>query len=197
MHIKLAVMMLVLCTTVACKNTSTTANKICLMIHPFEDLSRREAEDVHLFLKDYTNNVYLGKTLPFPSSAWNAARKRYRADSLLKFLLVQHRADTISIGLTHYDISTTKKEHLDWGVMGLGYRPGRSCIISSYRLSPRKNTNQFKKVTLHEIGHTLGLEHCKMKTCLMRDAEGKNPLDEEKEFCVQCKSFLRSKGFGR
>jgi archaemetzincin len=34
-----------------------------------------------------------------------------------------------------------------------------------------------------------------MKTCFMRDAEGGNPLNEEKEFCSTCKSFLVKKGW--
>lgn len=35
-----------------------------------------------------------------------------------------------------------------------------------------------------------------MPRCLMRDAEGKNPLDAEKDFCAQCKGELRGLGFG-
>jgi len=48
---------------------------------------------------------------------------------------------------------------------------------------------------LHEPGHTAGFPHCAVKACLMRDAEGRNPLDEEKDFCDNCKSFLKAKGW--
>ncbi|NJO88124.1 MAG: matrixin family metalloprotease [Chloroflexia bacterium] len=47
-------------------------------------------------------------------------------------------------------------------------------MISTYRI---KNTNQkkflarLKKVSVHELGHNLGLKHCKSDKCLMRDAE--------------------------
>jgi archaemetzincin len=93
------------------------------------------------------------------------------------------------------DISTTKNGIKDWGIMGLGYRPGKSCVVSDFRMAVKNRNQQFYKVVLHELGHTEGLPHCKTKTCLMRDAEGGNHLDEEKDFCKNCKDFLLNKGW--
>lgn len=33
------------------------------------------------------------------------------------------------------------------------------------------------------------------KSCLMRDAEGKNLLDQEHEFCSSCKKYLKEKNW--
>lgn len=41
--------------------------------------------------------------------------------------------------------------------MGLGYRPSKACVVSSFRLQARNRREQFLKVLLHEIGHTYGL----------------------------------------
>ncbi|WP_317125309.1 hypothetical protein [Flavobacterium cutihirudinis] len=103
--------------------------------------------------------------------------------------------DSVIVGLSNSDISTTKNGISDWGVMGLGYNPGTACVVSDFRLSVKNKNQQFYKLVLHELGHTAGLPHCKIKTCLMRDAEGGNPLDQEKCFCKDCKSFLKSKGW--
>lgn len=46
-----------------------------------------------------------------------------------------------------------------------------------------------------ELGHTQGLNHCPEKTCLMRDAEGKDHLNELKDFCPKCKSVLVKVGW--
>ena len=81
----------------------------------------------------------------------------------------------------------------DFGVMGLGYRPGNACVASTFRLNAENKSEQFYKVAIHELGHTQGLKHCPDKTCFMRDAEGKNPTNEEKDFCQNCKKVLRSK----
>ena len=60
--------------------------------------------------------------------------------------------------------------------MGLGYRPGNSCVVSTFRL---KTTNKLlfykrlEKVVLHELGHNLGLPHCENPKCVMTNAAEK------------------------
>jgi archaemetzincin len=83
----------------------------------------------------------------------------------------------------------------DWGVMGLGLQPGNACVISSFRLSKTDLRNQLFKVAIHELGHTQGLPHCRNLSCFMRDAEGKNPIDQETDFCPKCKAILKKKGW--
>ncbi|NJM79535.1 MAG: matrixin family metalloprotease [Flavobacterium sp.] len=121
-----------------------------------------------------------------PKSAFIQVKSaRFRADSIIR---IQNRIefDTIDyiLGLTQRDISTTKKDkdgntktpkykYEDWGIMGLAYCPGKSCIVSSFRLQHKNSAiylDRLKKVTVHEFGHNLGLPHCPNKKCVMTDA---------------------------
>ena len=118
-------------------------------------------------------------------------------DTTPKIINIQPFGDinaTQTIGLTNKDISTTKGKFKDWGVMGLGFCPGKACVVSTFRLSKKETLDQLYKISVHELGHTHGLPHCTTKTCFMRDAEGKNPLKEETNFCPKCKLFLQTKG---
>ncbi len=132
-----------------------------------------------------------------PSTAYYAPRHRYKADSLPKFQLTSlpNNCETV-IGITQKDISTTNAYGQDWGIFGLGYRPGKACIISTHRLhcnSPKTFSARFIKVLLHETGHNLGLKHCdKNPACLMNDARGSiATVDrEEKRLCTYCSSLL-------
>jgi archaemetzincin len=110
------------------------------------------------------------------------------------------------LGLTSKDISVTKKDkwgkvktptykYADWGIMGLAYCPGNSCIVSTFRiqhLNPKTHFTRFKKVAVHEFGHNLGLPHCPDKTCVMTDAvESVKTIDNAKlELCGKCKAQL-------
>lgn len=174
--------------------TSSNRDKV-IVIQPFGSFSNLEAKLVYKEIQKINPNVILRKNIPFPLNAYYKPRNRYRADSILTFLSSKVGKDSVLIGLSEKDISTTKGKVIDWGVMGLGYRPGNACVISSYRLSKKNKTEQFYKVALHELGHTEGLSHCKVKTCLMRDAEGGNPFNDEKAFCPSCKKYLQAKNW--
>ncbi len=169
----------------------SSQNKKVIVLQPFENFSQKRVLEVQKKMDEFSFTVMVNKPIPFPEGSYYPERNRYRADFIIRFLKDRVGKDTIIIGLTHNDISTTKGEHKDWGVMGLGYRPGKSCVVSTFRLSKKNQSEQLYKVVTHELGHTIGLDHCKEKTCLMRDAEGGNPLDEEKDFW----SYLYSKGF--
>jgi len=99
------------------------------------------------------------------------------------------------LGLTSKDISTTKGNTKDFGIMGLGFCPGTACVVSTYRLRGKNRMEKFRKVTLHELAHTEGLSHCPDPHCYMRDAKGKDYLDEEIDFCEGCKKKLLEKGW--
>lgn len=170
-------------------------DKKVICIQAFKDFSQKDAAYVYRHLKDSYSHIILSKSIALPSYAYVPSRNRYRADTLINFLKQLNKGDTITVGLTNYDISTTKNGVADWGVMGLGFRPGKACIVSTFRLKNKNKKEQLLKVIWHEIGHTLGLAHCSNLTCLMRDAEGGNPLDDEKEFCTSCKADLTAKGF--
>jgi archaemetzincin len=165
-------------------------NKVTIIIQTFDEFPENETQTIAVELRKVYSKVTINKNIPFPSNSLNSSGKRYRADSLIKYLSKQASKNTLIIGLTNKDISTQKGEIKDWGVFGLGYCPGKSCIASNFRLKGKNRAEKLYKVAIHELGHTQGLPHCPIKTCLMRDAKGKDVLDEEKEFCNKCKQVL-------
>jgi archaemetzincin len=154
------------------------------------------------FIAKETEAFYHCKTviLPaatLPANAYYEPRNRYKADSLLLFQKkLQPSQFSAVAGLTCRDISTSNGNIKDWGVFGLGYCPGNTCVISVYRMQST-TLQQFKerliKVLLHELGHNLGLPHCNYdSTCMMNDARGTMAqVDMEKKWlCPNCRKLL-------
>ena len=174
-------------------------------IQPYGKIDQKIIDSVSGILKRAYNLEVLileGKKLP-KNAFVNIKSPRYRADSLLVDL-VNNRPDSINylIGITSKDISTTKRDskgnikqpeskYLDWGIFGLGYKPGVSCVISTYRLNNVKSDlfiSRVQKIAVHEIGHNMGLDHCETEKCVMQDAvETITTVDTEGfELCEKC-----------
>ena len=187
---------LVLC-TVACTNPATKQvnQKSPVVIQPFKDISNTEINLLKQRLKEYIPNIQIEQTIDLPKSSFYQERNRYRADSIIHFLRNRATTDQFIIGVTGKDISTSVHGKKDWGVMGLGFTPGPSCVVSTFRLSPSKKSQQLFKVAIHELGHTQGLDHCPSENCFMRDAGGRNITDQLTGFCESCSRFLRYKGW--
>jgi archaemetzincin len=152
--------------------------------------------------------VVLNKTDIPQSTFVNIKSPRYRADLLIRHLR-KNKPDSIDyiVGLTAKDISITKKDkngnikkpeskYRDFGIFGLGFCPGTSCIVSTFRL---KNTTdekfmiRFRKICIHELGHNMGLPHCEnSEICVMRDAaESIRTIDKvDLGFCESCMKKL-------
>jgi archaemetzincin len=176
--------------------TPVPPDTITIIIQPFMDMDNqwKHVQYVYDELKKIYPKVRLNKSHSLPAFAYYKPRHRYKADSLIKELQPLFENEVV-IGLTSKDISTTKDQYSDWGVMGLGLCPGKACVASTFRLSKTETSLQLFKVAIHELGHTQGLPHCEVKTCFMRDAEGGNPTNGEKEFCPKCKKVLEPKGW--
>lgn len=181
-----------------------------ICIQPVGKVDRVILDSVQKTLaKAYPFKIEIGKEIDLPKS-YKSARgpQRYRADSIIRYLkrleIQAHRV----IGITGYEISTTKHDaaggikkpewrYKDWGIFGLGYCPGRSCVVSYYYLKQRNQKllmSRLRKITIHEVGHTLGLPHCPDKACVMTDAcEKITTIDNTKG--VLCKKCRKEVGF--
>jgi archaemetzincin len=191
----------------SCKNQYIEKNSIAgkkeknekratIIIQPLGDFPQSQTTIVSKELeKIYSGTVVVNNPIPIPKNALNYNKSRYRADSLISYLSRHTTKGYLTIGLTNKDISATKGKNKDWGLFGLGFCPGNSCIASSSRLKGENRIEKLFKVSIHELGHTQRLKHCPEKTCLMRDAEGMDHLNELKDFCPKCKSVLVKVGW--
>lgn len=133
---------------------------------------------------------------PLPAAAFYAPRKRWRAEKLLEALDADKPAGAWRIvAVTGAEISTTKGDIRDWGIAGLGNIGGPSCVVSTYLYKKHSKTKavlerRFADVTVHELGHTLGMDHCETAGCVMSDAKGKAMASADastSQYCESCR----------
>ena len=179
-------------------------------IQPYGDFERALTDTVAHTLRRLTGvKVYVLDRKPIPEKAFiNLKAPRYRADAILK-ILEQEKPDSLNhiMALTTFDISTTKTDtfgnvkepkskYADWGIFGLGQKPGAACILSTFRLknaTHAKFIDRVKKVSVHELGHAQGLDHCTSPYCVMKDAaESIHTIDQVRlEFCENCRRKIQ------
>lgn len=208
---KFLLLLILSCTFLSCKEDIKSTSKV-IAIQPLSEFPFHLTDTIRKSIEDYYHfNTVVYEVVEMPKTSYiNIKTPRYRADSLLRFLR-NIKPDSINyiIGLTIKDISTTKYatngeikpptfKYKDWGVFGLAFCPGVSCVVSNFRIKhPNKviYIDRIKKITLHELGHNLGLHHCDNKNCFMTDAaESISTIDQvELNLCENCKSIIGKK----
>lgn len=141
----------------------------------------------------YGFEVVVRKKVELSDDLLSPSGKRYDALKILK----KFRSKENILVVTEKDIITDKNGVREWGILGLGFRPGSVCVISTIRIkknvSNQKFLDRLTKIAIHEIGHNLGLDHCNYdEKCLMNDARGTiSQVDKETlTFCKNCRRVL-------
>ena len=145
----------------------------------------------------YNFQVIVKGQFPIMDSLKVKNTNRIQANRVLKTSNIMNRdLDGKVLILTEYDICTDRTlngvVHKNWGVFGLAGVNKQTTVISTFRMKTN-HTNRLTKVTVHELGHTLGLQHCHNdQKCVMSDAKGKgsNVDGTEIKLCLECKQHI-------
>jgi len=135
--------------------------------------------------------------MPVPEEAYDALRRQYRSVDIMKTLAQTATPDTGRIvGVTEADLAIPMLSFL----FGQAQLEGSVAVVSLCRLRQefyglaaddellRERT---VKETLHELGHTFGLTHCRESKCVMSLATHIGLVDQKAErYCARCGTYL-------
>jgi len=155
-----------------------------------------------LNLASSAHNFFHFKTLfratPTPKG-YDPVRRQYLGDVILEQLrrLTPPEGVDKVLGITCLDLYVRGLNFI-FGIADVG---GKCAVVSIYRLkpelyglppNPRLLTERLAKEITHELGHTLGLSHCKNPTCVMRFSNSVFEVDVKNiKFCAECLKKLR------
>ena len=157
--------------------------------------------DLAFDIRDFYNKqTIILKPIKIPERLFDNKIHQWSADSLI-MLLSKLRNDTITevVGFTNDAIFTIKKKdrvsYYDENIFGMGHQPGNVCVVSDWKFGSTYRTLSYlrlRKVTIHEIGHNLGLSHCDNEKCIMSEKNGNTVnLDKsESDYCQKCKNII-------
>jgi archaemetzincin len=123
-------------------------------------------------------------------------RNQYYSTKVLERLAEKAPPNTIKVlAITANDLFIPILTHV-FGEAQLG---GKASIISTYRLTkdlPSMDVNKalekrIVKESIHELGHTFKLRHCKDNHCIMHYSRSLNDVDQKSnQFCRYCRRLL-------
>ncbi len=136
------------------------------------------------------NCVILPETKP-TRDIFAPSKTKIDGNKLLdKYTSTKHVLIITNIELSHF----YSKDYPEWSIWGLGQQRGNAAVVSTYLLKSYDWGVVVKRVllvSLHELGHNLGLKHCPNKSCIMNSGQdGVSQLDAvlNISFCDKCKS---------
>lgn len=151
---------------------------------------RRLREDMVSIL---AHAVWVAERTMNPAPAFDPHRRQYNATTLLVMLNdLPVVPDVIRVGVTDVDLFLPVFTH----VFGAAQLDGTAGIASCHRLRPELTAemqdaallrSRLLKEVLHELGHTLGLTHCRTSWCAMAASRVAEEVDlKDPTFCDPC-----------
>jgi len=139
-------------------------------------------------LKDGLKSIFgcpiqIDAPIPVPGQAFDPARDQYLSDDLIHSLRHHKNRSAYVLGITEIDIFT---HGLNF-VFGQADSTSRVALISLNQLRGERSL----KEAVHELGHTMGLGHCKDSTCVMHFSNSLMDTDVKGSFfCSRCQPKL-------
>ncbi len=140
--------------------------------------------------------VQIVKPIPIPDQAFDPARDQYLSDALIEILQQHKNKSAHLLGITEVNIFT---HGLNF-VFGQADSASRVAVISLHQLrgencglpsDGRLLVERALKEAIHEIGHTIGLGHCRDVTCVMHFSNSLIDTDVKScYFCSNCRPKL-------
>jgi archaemetzincin len=167
-----------------------------LIVVRYGDFPKSIVKEAESMLSPYFAEIY-EVDAALPDSAYYQPRNRYLSMVLLHQLLSFRQPNSLVLGITEKDISVAIHGYDNFGIMGQSLLNQHVAVVSTWRIGKVNNLQKqdFKKLMLHELAHSVGMPHCKTDNCILHDAEKKNRFSYSPSFCDACKQRLSAKGW--
>ena len=147
----------------------------------------------------YDAEVTVADTQSIPEGAFDRNRNQYRAEQFIELADRVGRGEK-NIGITPQDLYYRRRNY----VFGLAYLNGAGSVVSTHRLRTSSDggisskpseevfDDRVRKEVIHEVGHTLGLDHCDNNRCVMSFSPTVREVDvKEEHLCGTCSTEIR------
>lgn len=125
-----------------------------------------------------------------PVGTFDPARRQHSSREMLRWLLATRPAEAVRVlGVTDVDLFMPVLTF----VFGEAQLDGVAAVVSTARLLDRtsaaRTISRTVKECIHELGHTFGLTHCSVPTCVMARSTNVQAVDGKRpHLCEDCRA---------